>query len=118
MATIAALCSQHDTVVVDNRVHYSILEGARLAHCHWRTFAHNDPVSLKQVLESIRGLGASRGILVVLEGVYGIDGDLPRLDELITVARLFDARVMLDDAHAVGVVGPGGKGQDKRQGRG
>ncbi|MCA9216743.1 MAG: aminotransferase class I/II-fold pyridoxal phosphate-dependent enzyme, partial [Planctomycetales bacterium] len=110
MATIAALCSQQDTVIVDNRVHYSILEGARLAHCHWRTFVHNDPDSLKQVLECVRKQGADRGALVVLEGVYGIDGDLPLLDELVAVARAFDARVMLDDAHGIGVLGPRGEG--------
>jgi 7-keto-8-aminopelargonate synthetase-like enzyme/acyl-CoA synthetase (AMP-forming)/AMP-acid ligase II/GNAT superfamily N-acetyltransferase/acyl carrier protein len=110
MATIAALCSPHDTVVVDNRVHYSILEGARLAHCQWTTFLHNSPESLRDVLSTVRATNDSRGVLVVLEGVYGIDGDLANLAPLTAVAREFEARVMLDDAHGIGVLGPHGEG--------
>ena len=110
MATIAAMCSQHDTVVVDNRVHYSILEGVRLAHCGWRTFLHNDPDNLRETLRQVRQTNSSRGILVVAEGVYGIDGDLADIDALKSVAAEFDARLMLDDAHAIGVLGPKGEG--------
>ncbi len=110
MATIAAMCSQHDTVVVDNRVHYSILEGVRLAHCGWRTFLHNDPDNLRDTLRQVRQTNSSRGILVVAEGVYGIAGDLADIDALNNVAAEFDARLMLDDAHAIGVLGPAGEG--------
>lgn len=110
MATIAALCSQYDTVVVDNRVHYSILEGVRLAHCSWRTFLHNSPEDLRAVLKKVRDENPSRGVLVVAEGVYGIDGDLANVEDLRHVAREFDARLMLDDAHGIGVLGPAGEG--------
>ena len=110
MATIAALCSQYDTVVVDNRVHYSILEGVRLAHCSWRTFLHNSPEDLRAVLQKVRDENPSRGVLVVAEGVYGIDGDLANIKDLRNVAREFDARLMLDDAHGIGVLGSAGEG--------
>lgn len=115
IATIAALCSQQDTVVVDNRVHYSILEGVRLAHSPWRTFRHNNPDSLRTVLRTVRKTNHTRGVLVVLEGVYGIEGDLADLDSLITVARDFDACVMVDDAHSIGVLGARGEGTVSHQ---
>jgi 7-keto-8-aminopelargonate synthetase-like enzyme/acyl-CoA synthetase (AMP-forming)/AMP-acid ligase II/ribosomal protein S18 acetylase RimI-like enzyme/acyl carrier protein len=116
MATIAALCSQKDTVVVDNQVHYSILEGVRLAHARWRTFLHNNPDSLREVLESVRQSNPDRGVLVIVEGVYGIAGDVSNLPELLAVAHTYDARVMIDDAHGIGVLGHAAGGAAQLQG--
>lgn len=109
-ATIAALCSERDSIVVDNQVHCSVLEGVRLSRAHWRTFLHNDAKSLAEVLTQVRQVNPERGVLVIVEGVYGIDGDVANLAELIEVARRFEARVMVDDAHGIGVIGENGRG--------
>jgi 7-keto-8-aminopelargonate synthetase-like enzyme/acyl-CoA synthetase (AMP-forming)/AMP-acid ligase II/GNAT superfamily N-acetyltransferase len=109
-ATIAALCSERDSIVVDSQVHCSILEGVRLSRSAWRTFLHNDPQNLEEVLKQVRQSNAERGVLVIVEGVYGIDGDLSSLRDLTNVARRYDARIMVDDAHGIGAIGANGRG--------
>ena len=110
VSTIAALCSASDAVVIDKQVHYSVLEGVKLAGCHWRSFRHSDPEHLNLVLRTVRERRPRSGILVIVEGVYGLDGDVGPYPDMISVAKRHQARVMLDDAHATGVLGPRGAG--------
>jgi len=107
---IQALCTYRDTIVLDKLVHYSILDGVRLSGARWRTFRHSDPDHLTRVLETVRSKQKDSGILVVVEGVYGIDGDVPPLRELLDVCNRFGARVMVDEAHATGILGKRGRG--------
>lgn len=109
-SAIAALCGARDFIVADKQVHASILEGIKLSRARWCTFQHSDSVHLEHILEGLRGRGHRRGILVVLEGVYGLDGDVASLADIYVVARKYNARVLLDDAHGTGVLGPTGAG--------
>jgi 7-keto-8-aminopelargonate synthetase-like enzyme len=109
-STIAALVGQQDFVVVDKQVHSSVLEGVRLSGCRWTSFAHSDPDRLRSVLAYARRLKPDRGILVVIEGVYGIDGDIVPVEDIVAVSREFGARVLMDDAHGIGAIGVRGRG--------
>lgn len=110
MGTIAALVEPQDWVVVDKQVHHSILDGVRLAQAKCARFRHSDPKHLQQILERIRRKHKDCGILIVIEGVYGIDGDIPPLPEILAVGKKYDARLMIDECHATGVLGKNGKG--------
>lgn len=107
---ITALTSFNDWVVVDKMVHYSIIDGVRAARAKMISFRHNDDEHLKEILENIRKKENKCGILVVIEGVYGIDGDLPPVNDIVRIAHQYDARVMVDECHATGVVGKFGEG--------
>ncbi len=110
VSTIAALCTSSDSIVIDKQVHYSVLEGVKLAGAQWRSFRHSDWGHLDAVLQMVRRRRPNNGILVIIEGVYGLDGDIAPLPDIVKIARQYEARVMLDDAHATGVTGPHGAG--------
>ena len=107
---IQALCTSKDTVVLDKLIHCSIWDGVRLSGARWRSFRHSNPKDLSRVLENIRSKQKESGILVVVEGVYGIDGDIAPVSDLLDVCNHFGARLMVDEAHATGVVGKTGRG--------
>jgi len=104
---IAPLLARNDTVIVDRLVHASILEGVRLSFGKIRRFRHNDPESLRRNLEAS---GDSNGVLVIVDGVYSMEGDIAPLPEIVSVAKEYGARIMLDDAHGIGVLGKTGRG--------
>ena len=107
---ISALVSSRDWVVVDKQIHHSIIEGVQLSRGHLASFRHSDMSHLEKVLDRIRRKHHDCGILVVGEGVYGIDGDIAPLPELMGVSRRFDARIMIDECHSTGVIGRNGAG--------
>jgi len=111
LAAISALLSaRRSTALVDRSAHASIYDGIRLAQAtgaRMVRFPHDDPASLDAALS---GLGADDGALVVTEGVFSTDGGVARLPELVRVARRHRARVLVDDAHGLGVMGPEGRG--------
>ncbi|AFM27264.1 7-keto-8-aminopelargonate synthetase-like enzyme [Desulfomonile tiedjei DSM 6799] len=104
---IAPLLSRSDTVVIDRLVHASIVEGVRLSFGKVRRFRHNDIESLRKNLEASAD---SQGILVVVDGVYSMEGDLAPLPEIVATSKEFNARIMVDDAHGLGVLGKSGRG--------
>ncbi|MDA8406779.1 MAG: aminotransferase class I/II-fold pyridoxal phosphate-dependent enzyme [Deltaproteobacteria bacterium] len=104
---IAPLLGRNDTVIVDRLVHASIIEGVRLSFGKVRRFRHNDPESLRRNLEAS---GDSNGVLVIVDGVYSMEGDIAPLPEIVSVAKEYGARIMLDDAHGIGVLGKTGRG--------
>ena len=106
---IAALAGKDDYVVVDACVHASIFDGARLAGSRTTKFHHSDCNHLDEVLRSIRRQHKG-GVLVVIEGVYGLDGDVPPALEIARVVHVHGARLMVDDCHATGVLGSDGAG--------
>lgn len=109
-ASITALCGARDYIVIDKQVHASVLEGARLSGAKLRTFRHSDPDHLDGVLGAIRNRGHRRGILVIAEGVYGLDGDVSPVSTLHHVCHRHGARLFVDDAHGTGVLGGRGAG--------
>lgn len=108
VTVIAHLVGPGDAVVYDALAHNSIIQGAQLSGARRRTFLHNDLKDLNRVLAELAP--TSRRRLIVVEGCYGMDGDAPDLKGLVQVARRHQAHIMVDEAHALGVLGPGGLG--------
>jgi 8-amino-7-oxononanoate synthase len=106
LGVISALVTRSDVVVLDKEDHASIVDGARLGWGETKRFRHNDMADLKRVLSAIPG---ERGILVVVDGLYSMGGDLAALPEISALCKEHGARLMVDDAHAIGVIG-GGRG--------
>src|SRR3954447_5120736 len=97
-----------DTVIVDSGDHASIMDGVAMSHARIRPFRHNRLKKLEEILE--RSTGDGGGVLVVVDGVYSMEGDVCDLQTLVPLAKAYGARVMVDEAHGVGVLGPNGRG--------
>ena len=106
LGTISAIIERGDVVVLDKDDHASIVDGAMLALGDTRRFTHNDMEHLDRVLGKI---DEDTGVLVVVDGVYSMGGDVAPLPEIIPVVKKHGARLMVDDAHSIGVMG-GGRG--------
>lgn len=112
LGVLTALCGPDDLIVSDELNHASIIDACRLSGARKRIFKHNDPQSLEDVLAKHRGRG--RGLLI-LDGVFSMDGDLAPLHDLVPIARAYNMIVVLDDAHGMGVLGAGGRGAAERE---
>lgn len=106
LGTIACLVDRGDTVYLDKQDHACIMDGARLAFGEAKRFRHNSPPDLRRMMEQ----GTERGRLIVVDGVYSMEGDIAKLPELADLAREFHAGLMVDDAHGIGVLGAKGRG--------
>jgi len=106
VGAITALVGRHDFVITDKDDHASIVDGCNMAFGEVRRFGHNDIDHMERVLSR---LPDDAGKLVVVDGVFSMGGDLARLPEIVPLCKEYGARVMVDDAHAIGVVG-GGRG--------
>src|SRR5437879_12358685 len=93
--TISGLLRETDVAILDNRSHLSLRDGAVLSRCRTEKFEHNDPASLDAALHRQQG----RRRLVIVEGIYSMDGDFGNLKELIAVAESHRASVCIDEAH-------------------
>ena len=111
IGSISALIGNKDEVIIDKLSHASMLDGTLLAMAgrKFRVFKHNNMKSLEQQLQTAR-LKNKAGILIVIEGVYGMRGDLANIPEIVPLAKKYDARILIDDAHGFGVMGPTGRG--------
>jgi len=107
LGVISCLLDRGDTVYLDKQDHACIIDGARLSFAPIRKFAHNDPAALGRFMAAERG---ARGRLVVVDGVFSMEGDITPLPEIVKVARGYHAAVMVDDAHGLGVLGRRGRG--------
>jgi 8-amino-7-oxononanoate synthase len=96
--------------VLDALVHASIHEGARAGRAEFRLSAHNDAGSIEDVIRTWRAEGGTGRIWIVAESLYSMDGDFAPLESLVAIADRHDAFLMVDEAHATGVFGPGGRG--------
>jgi glycine C-acetyltransferase/8-amino-7-oxononanoate synthase len=103
---VSALAREGEIVFSDELNHASIVDGCRLARADTFVYRHNDMEHLEWGLEEAGG----RGSLIVTDGVFSMDGDIAPLEDIVELAGRYDARVMVDDAHGVGAVGPGGRG--------
>ncbi|MHB1382894.1 MAG: aminotransferase class I/II-fold pyridoxal phosphate-dependent enzyme [Bellilinea sp.] len=106
LGTISAIVGRGDYVILDKDDHASIVDGARLGYGKLERYVHNDMQHLERVLQS---LPESAGKLIVVDGLFSMEGDLAPLPELVPLAKKYGARLMVDDAHAMGVFG-GGRG--------
>lgn len=107
LGLISALVARDDLVIMDKLAHASIIDGVRLSGAALRSFRHQDIAGLARILA---GLAPGSTALVVVDGIYSMDGDFARLPEIVEVAHRYGARVLVDDAHATGVAGPNGRG--------
>ena len=108
IGTISALLRPGDVVFIDRLCHASIVDGCRLAHCAVRAFKHSDVDNLAEMLAKCAH--KYRGKLIIVDGVFSMDGDIAPLPDIVELARRYGARVMVDEAHGTGVVGPNGGG--------
>jgi len=106
LGAISAIVGRGDYVILDKDDHASIVDGARLGYGKLERFVHNDMAHLERVLQS---LPESVGKLIVVDGLFSMEGDLAPLPEIVPLAKKYGARLMVDDAHGMGVMG-GGKG--------
>ena len=104
--TLLALLNNEDLAILDMGVHASVLEGAILTNKKY--FLHNDIVSLERILNQSKG--KYKNIVIIIDGVYSQDGDIAPLDKISLLAKEYNAFLIVDDAHGIGVVGKEGKG--------
>jgi glycine C-acetyltransferase len=102
-----AVLGEDDVIIADRLVHASIIDGIRLCRAHQDSYKHSDMKHLEQKLELHQD---KRFRLIVTDGVFSMDGDLAKLDEIVELADRYDAMVMLDDSHATGFIGRTGRG--------
>ncbi|HRM66141.1 MAG TPA: aminotransferase class I/II-fold pyridoxal phosphate-dependent enzyme [Comamonas denitrificans] len=114
VSTIGYLFGPKDLVLHDSLIHNSVLQGIELSGAARRPFAHNDLTALDQILAESRG--RFERVLIVVEGHYSMDGDIPDLPALIDIKRRHQAFLMVDEAHSLGVLGEGGKGLHEHYG--
>jgi len=114
LGALGTLLEPGDTVVADSGDHASILDGCILSRAKLRAFRHNRMDKLERALE--RAAGDGGGVLVVVDGVFSMEGDVAPLPEIAELCRRFGARLMVDEAHGVGVLGARGAGASERLG--
>lgn len=105
---ISSICGKNDVVINDAANHASIFDGCVLSGAEIKVYPHRDMKGLERVLSRIPDEKSGR--LIVTDGVFSMDGDLAPLDKIVELAEKYKARVMVDDAHGVGVVGKTGRG--------
>jgi 8-amino-7-oxononanoate synthase len=108
VTTIATLFGPKDLIVHDSLIHNSVFEGIKLSGATRRAFNHNDPASLENILGEIRG--NFERTLIVIEGLYSMDGDIPDLPRFVDIKQRYKAFLMVDEAHSLGVLGETGRG--------
>ncbi|MCB0416540.1 MAG: pyridoxal phosphate-dependent aminotransferase family protein [Bdellovibrionaceae bacterium] len=109
-APARCLLTKDDRVLIDSSSHACILEGAQSCGATVRVFAHNSPDRLESTLQRARNKDPRSGILVIVEGAYSMDGDVARLPEILKLCRQYGARLLVDEAHSIGVHGDKGHG--------
>jgi 8-amino-7-oxononanoate synthase len=106
LGTISTLVGRNDVAIIDKYDHASIIDGCRLSFGQVKKFRHNDMKDLEKVLEAAK----EKGKLIIVDGVFSMEGDIADLPQIIKLTKAYGARVMVDDAHGVGVLGSGGRG--------
>ncbi len=107
LGAISALAGRNDILVIDRMVHASVMDGVRLSYAHVAKFKHND---MKDLEEKLKHQPDDKGKLIIVDGVFSMEGDLSNVPEISRLAKKYGARVMIDDAHGVGVMGKNGRG--------
>jgi len=104
---ISSITGRHDYIIIDDSSHASIIEGTRLSFSKVLKYKHNNVESLEYIL---KGLPDNRIKLIITEGVFSMEGDIAPLPEIVAIAEKYNASVMVDDAHGLGVLGKNGSG--------
>ena len=110
LGTIPALVTKDDVILLDKLCHASLIDGAKLSDAFLRVFPHNNLRKLESHLEWAERVYPGRRVLIITESVFSMNGDRSPLRDLIDLKKRFGALLMLDEAHAVGVMGANGRG--------
>jgi 8-amino-7-oxononanoate synthase len=102
LGLFSALPQRGDTIIIDELIHASIIDGVRLSYANRYVFRHNDLQSLEEKLKHAKG-----NCYVVIESVYSMDGDTPPIKEILALTEKFKAQLIVDEAHAIGLYGKG-----------
>ncbi len=107
LGIISALGGKDDILIIDRQDHASIIDGCRLSFSDIKKYKHNDMADLERILHS---LPQDRAKLIIVDGVFSMEGDLANLPEIVRLKRKYNTRLLVDDAHGVGVHGEKGRG--------
>jgi len=110
LGILSALCGMHDIIFFDNRNHASLYDASRLSFAKVQKYKHNDMDELEKRLQEAR---PDRGKLIVVDGVFSMEGDLCDLPAIVALAEKYNARVMVDDSHGIGTMGATGRGVEE-----
>lgn len=105
---ISALCGVGDVVINDSANHASIFDGCKLSGAETKVYPHNNMRALERILSKIPS--EVKGRLIITDGVFSMYGDIAPLDKIVELARKYNARIMVDDAHGIGIIGKTGRG--------
>ena len=107
LGIISAIAGKDDILIIDRQDHASIIDGCRLSFAEVKKYRHNDMEDLERILKS---LPQNRGKLIIVDGVFSMEGDLSNLPEIVKLKRKYNSRLLVDDAHGIGVHGKKGRG--------
>ena len=113
LGIISTIAGKGDDIIVDRMVHASIIDACRLSFATVHKFQHNDMEDLERLLAS---LDPEAGKLIVVDGVFSMEGDIADLPGIVPLAKKYDARILVDDAHGIGVLGATGRGTSEHFG--
>ncbi len=107
LGIISSIAGKSDVIIIDKMDHASIVDAARLSFAEVKRFKHNNMEDLEEVLAEIPD---NKGKIIVVDGVFSMEGDIANLPGIVKLAKKYNARVMVDDAHGIGVLGKSGRG--------
>lgn len=114
IGVISAICNKGDVIINDSANHASIFDGSLLSGAEIKIYPHGNIDYLKKILSRLDS--STSGRLIITDGVFSMSGDTAQLDEIVSLAKFYNARVMVDDAHGLGIVGPTGRGTAEKYG--
>lgn len=107
LGIISSIAGKDDIIIIDRQDHASIIDGCRLSFAEVKKFMHNDMVDLERILKS---LPPDKGKLLIVDGVFSMEGDVINLPEIFNLKNKYNAKLLVDDAHGIGVMGEKGRG--------
>jgi len=112
IGVISALCGPGDVILNDSANHASIFDGCRLSGAEIKVYLHRNTKHLEKILKRLPE--SQKGRLIATDGVFSMDGDVAPLDRIVELAQRYGTRIMIDEAHALGVIGPTGRGTPEK----
>jgi 8-amino-7-oxononanoate synthase len=106
LGVISALAGKDDVILIDKMDHASIIDGCRLSFSETKKYKHNDMEDLERLLQQYQ----DKGVLIIVDGVFSMEGDIVDLPNVIRLSKKYGAKIMVDDAHGIGVLGKTGRG--------
>lgn len=110
LGAITALMGSEDIVIADKEIHASLVDSIKMAGCKMKRFKHNDLEDLERLLKDAHVESSKAGVMVIVDGVYSMGGDLAPVPQIADLCKQYGARFFVDDAHGLGVMGEGGRG--------